>query len=64
MLANFGNVNSAAVIAPLLTLAGGNIYTQDHNNQTIYKLDPNNKNITTTYQAEVKIKDAKARGAR
>ncbi|MBU1164034.1 DUF5050 domain-containing protein [Patescibacteria group bacterium] len=58
MLANFENVNSAASVAPLIVLLENKIYSQDHNNQAIYKLDPDTKNITTIFQADVKIKNA------
>lgn len=60
MLANFANVNQSASVAPLLVLLGGKIYSQDHNNQAIYILDTETRNISTIFQATVKIKNASA----
>lgn len=52
LLGNFQNIDSQADIAAVLTLAGSTLYTQNRNNQSLYKINTQTRTMSSTYSSE------------
>jgi hypothetical protein len=53
LIANFKNLDSGLIPAPISLRIGNNLYTQNHNNQTIYNLNLNSRIITATQLPDI-----------
>ena len=52
LLGNFQNIDSQADVAAVLTLIGGTLYTQNRNNQSLYKINTQTRTMSSTYSSE------------